>query len=315
MTTWVSTKRIVKSGLTSFWRNRVVSLTSVVVMTATLFAIGSLLFSNALVGLSLDELKNKVDINVYFVTTAPEADIVSLQKSVEALPEVASVTYTTRQEVLENFRERHANDQLTLQALDELGDNPFGATLSIKAKETSHYESIAKFLDSEKTALQSGGAPIIDKINYFQNKAAIDKLSLIIDSSQRSSLAKTIILVLISILITFNTIRLAIYNAREEIAVMKLVGASNWYARGPFIVEGVIYGVIAAVLALLLFYPVTLWLGPLFYPFSFFTEFGTVNLLGYYSANFLRIFFVVMGSGIALGAISSFLAVKRYLKV
>jgi cell division transport system permease protein len=315
MTTGTSIKRVFKAGFLGFWRNRVVSLTAVVVMSTTLFAIGSLLFSNALVSQSVTELENKVDIDVYFVTTAPETDITDLKTSLEALPEVATVTYTSRDEVLENFRERHANDQLTLQALDELGENPFGATLSIKAKDTSHYEGIAKYLDQEQTALQSGGSPIIDKINYYQNKDAIDKLSSIIAASERSSLAKTIALVLISILITFNTIRLAIFNAREEIAVMKLVGASNWYARGPFIVEGAIYGTVAAIIALLLFYPMTLWLGPLFYPFSFFSDFSTTNLMGYYLSNFLTISLVVLGSGIFLGVVSSFLAAARYLKV
>ncbi len=315
MTAWVTTKRILKAGFVGFWRNRVVSLTSVVVMSATLFAIGSLLFSNALVSQSVNELKDKVDINVYFVTTAPETDILALKKSLESQPEVASVNYSSRELVLENFRERHANDQLTLQALDELGDNPFGAMLSIKAKETSHYEGIAKYLDEEKTALQSGGAPIIDKINYYQNKDAIDKLTSIIAASERSSLIKTVAFILISILITFNTIRLAIFNSREEIAVMKLVGASNWYARGPFIVEGAIYGVIAAILALIIFYPITLWLGPLFYPFQFFTDFSNTSLMLYYTNNFLSISFVVIGSGVALGVISSFLAAARYLKV
>jgi cell division transport system permease protein len=96
---------------------------------------------------------------------------------------------------------------------------------------------------------------------------------------------------------------------------MKLVGASNWYARGPFIVEGAIYGVIAAVVALIVFYPITLWLGPVFYPFSFFTDYSTTNLMLYYSHNFVRISLVVIGSGVGLGVISSFLAAARYLKV
>jgi len=155
------------------------------------------------------------------------------------------------------------DDQLTLQALDELDENPLGASLSIKAKETSQYEGVATFLQGRKDAIGPDETSIIDKINYFQNKGAIDQLTSIIDSSERSNLAKTIVLVIVSILITFNTIRLAIHNSREEIVVMKLVGASNWYARGPFIIEGVMYGIVSSTLALLLFYPVTLWFGPI----------------------------------------------------
>jgi cell division transport system permease protein len=304
-----------RAGFVSFWRNGFVSIASILVMTITLFAIGSLIFSNALVSKSLSDLRDKVDINVYFITTAPEAEILSLKKVLEGLAEVASVEYTSRDEALERFRERHADDQLTLQALEELGENPLGASLSIKAKETSQYEGVANFLQGRRDAIGPDETSIIDNVNYFQNKVAIDQLTDIITSSERSNFAKTVVLVIISILITFNTIRLAIHNSREEIAVMKLVGASNWYARGPFIIEGIMYGVVAAVLALFLFYPVTLWFGPLFYPFSFFSDFEEINLLSFYTNNFNIIFLVVVGSGVALGSFSGYLAVRRYLKV
>lgn len=311
---WTTIKRILTSGFFSFFRNGFVSLSAVLIMTITLFAIGSLLFSSALLDKSLGELKEKVDVNVYFVTTAPEDDIFALQKAVEGLPEVKSVEYTSREEALIRFKDRHKDDQLTLQALEELDENPLGASLSIKAKETSQYEGIALFLESE-TALSINSSLIIDKVNYRDNKAAIDKLTQIIDSSEKSNLLKTILLTVVAILITFNTIRLAIYNSREEIKVMKLVGASNFYIQGPFVVSGIMYGVSSAILALVLFYPVTIWFGPVFYPFNFFSTLENAELLSFYGANFSQIFFVVFGVGIALGAASSFLAVKRYLKV
>ena len=311
---WTNIKRILTSGFLSFFRNGFVSLAAVLVMTITLFAIGSLLFSNALLDTSLEELKQKVGIKVYFVTTAQEDDIFAIQKAIDGLPEVKSVEYTSREEALERFKIRHQDDQLTLQALEELDENPLGANLSIKAKETSQYEGIALFLESE-TALSINSSLIIDKVNYRDNKAAIDKLTEIIDSSERSNLLKTILLIVVSVLITFNTIRLAIYNSREEIKVMKLVGGSNWYIQGPFIVSGIMYGLSSAVFALTIFYPVTLWFGPVFYPFSFFSTLESTELLSFYGANFPQIFFVVFGVGIVLGAASSLLAVKRYLLV
>lgn len=311
---WVNTKRILRSGFVSFFRNGFISLAAILVMSITLFAVGSLLFSDALLEDSLNELRDKVDINVYFLTTAAESDILALKDALEGLPEVREVSYMSREDALAQFRARHEDDQLTLQALEELSENPLGASLSIKAKETSQYEGIATFLESSN-ALSISETPIVDKVNYFQNKAAIDNLTNIIDTSERSNLLKTILLTLVSVLITFNTIRLAIYNSREEIRVMKLVGAGNWYVQGPFVVTGAIYGIVSSAIALLLFYPVTQWFGPLFYPFSFLSNLQDINLLAYYSNNFTHIFAITVSVGVLLGVLSSYLAVKRYINV
>lgn len=313
---WVNVKRVMRSGFVNFWRNGFVSVASILVMTITLFVVGSLVFNNALLQSSLKDLQGKVDINVYFVATAQEDDIVALKKTLEAFPEVDTVQYMSRDEALAHFKERHADDQLILQALDEVGDNPLGAVLNVKTKEPSQYEGIADFL-KQNPALSKDGIPIIDKVNFFQNKVAIDKLSEIISSSRKSNLARMLILMLAAIAVAFNTIRLAIYVAREEISVMGLVGASRMYIRGPFIVVGVIYGLVSAVITILVFYPITYWFGPLFYPLPVFLTsetIGSLHLFQYYLANFTQISTIILGSGILLGVIASFLAVRRYLK-
>ncbi len=307
---WVNTKRIIRAGFFSFWRNGFVSLSSVLVMVVTLFVIGSTIFSGAILKSTLTEIKNKVDINVYFVNTAGEDDIMSLKKNLEQLAEVAPpVIYVSREDALATFKQRHQNDQFTLQALDELGDNPLGATLNIKAKDPSQYESIAQFLQG-KNALPSDGGNLIDKVNYLQNKDAIDRLTKIINSANSLGFALTIFLIVISLLITFNTIRLVIYMSRDEISVMRLVGASASYIRGPFFVAGVIYGFISAIITLIIFYPVTIWLGSKTEDF-----FVGLNIFHYYTANFGQIFMILVGSGIALGAVSSYFAIRKYLKV
>lgn len=308
MLMWTNLKRILRSGFVDFWRNSFVSLASILVMTVTLFVIGSLLFLGATLDASLVQLEEKVDVNVYFVIDAPEEEIVELQERIRALQEVETVEYVSRDEALSRFRERHQNDQLTLQALDELGENPLGASLNVRAKETSQYEGIARFLESE-TAL-GAETSIIDSVNYFQNKAAIDKLTSIVHAAERFGLVLTITLIVATVIITFNTIRLAIYSAREEIAVMRLVGASNMYIRGPFMFEGMMYGFIAGIITLLIFYPLTYWLGPATESF-----FGNINLFSHYISDFPRIFLVVVGSGVVLGALSSYLAVRKYLKI
>src|SRR3989344_7507945 len=188
MTFWVSTKRVFRSGFVSFWRNSVVSIASVLIMTVTLFTLGLLLFMGALLQGFLAQIQEKVDINIYFTGEAPEDAVLSLQGELEKLAEVASITYTSREDALTNFRERHKNDYLTLQALDELGGNPLGATLGVKARETSQYESIAKYLNG-RSDLSEGAGAVIDKINYEQNKVAIERLTDIINGAQKLGLA------------------------------------------------------------------------------------------------------------------------------
>lgn len=306
-TQWTRIKRVVRGGFVGFLRNGFVSLSTILVMGIMLFVVGTLMLTNAALTSTLSELQNKVDINVYFLTSAPIKSVISLRDSVAALPEVASVEYITRAQALAKFQKRHKNDQLSLQALDELGSNPFGASLSIKAKQTSQYGSIAKFLQSQSSL---GGKPqIIENINYLQNKVAIDKLSSIIVAAHNFGIIATLFLIFASILVVFNTIRLAIFTTKEEIGIMQLVGASDWYIQGPFIVEGALYGFVGGLIALAFLYPISFILGP---PSQAFL--GVFNVFSYYINNFGWLFFVLTGIGILLGALSSFVAVRRYLR-
>lgn len=302
-------KRVIKAGFFGFWRSGYVSFSSLMVMVITLSVISSVIFVSAVLNLTMDELRDKVDVNVYFVTTAGEEDILTLKTKIEALPEVKFVGYTSREQALENFKIQHENDQITLQALEELDENPLGASLNIRASEPSQYEGIANFLN-EDNILSKDGNKIIDKINYFQNRVAIDKLSRIIDSADRLGLIISLALVIVSIVITFNTVRLTIYISREEISVMQLVGASKNYIRGPFMVTGCLVGLISGVITTLLFFPILYWLGNITQ--NFFIGF---NIFDYYLGNFFEIVFIIIGSGIAIGAVSSFLAVRKYLKL
>ena len=301
-------KRVFKGGVISFFRNSFISFATVLIMTVTLIIIGSVVFMSAMLTNVLDQVRDKVDVNVYFVVDAPEIEILEFKDKVEDLPEVSYVTYTTREEALVQFRDRHKDDQLTLQALDELGENPLGASLAIKAVEPSQYESIATFLNTDPV-LGSGGTSIIDHVNYFQNKIVIERLNSITNAVERIGIIIALIFIIASMVIAFNTIRLAIYSAREEIKVMRLVGASNMYVRGPFIVEGALYGILATIITVILFYPVTFY-------FAQYTQawLGGVNLFEYYISNFALIFLGLLVTGIFLGILSSFLAVQKYLK-
>lgn len=308
---WLSTKRVVRAGFLDFWRNGFVSFASVLMMVFTLFVIGLALFTGVILNSALQEFRDKADLNVYFTTNAAESDIFALRDSLTAQPQVASVTYLSRDEALATFRERHKNDQLTLQALEELGDNPLGAVLNVKAKDITQYDAIAKFLQGQQ-ALGSGDPQIIDKINYFDegHRRAIDTLAQYTNTAQLVALVLVGFFVLMTVAITFNTLRLAIYSSREEIQVMRLVGAGQTYIRAPFVIEGILYGLVGGVITLLLLYPLSWWLGN-----STASFFGSINVFTYFITHFLLFFGVIMGSGIVLGGLASFLAVKRYLKI
>lgn len=300
-------RRVVRAGFVGFWRNAYVSLASIFALMVALFVIGATMFLDQLLTTSLHALQSKVDINVYFVPTAPQEEIDRLETALEAMPEVEYVTFTSREDALEEYRMKNQNDEVAMQALEELNENPLGANLSIQAKDTTHYEKISQYL-SEQQANEQPQVPVIDNVNYLDNKDSIDRLTSIINATEKASFIVMIVLLVASVLITFNTIRLAIYTAREEIAIMRLVGASNMFIRGPFMLQGFMYGFLAGILALIIFYPILVWIGPR-------TEtFFEINLLTYYFHNFGYIFLVLVGIGVTLGLVSSTLAIARHLK-
>jgi cell division transport system permease protein len=304
---WINTKRILKTGFVNFWRNGVVSLSAVLVMSITLMIISSVIFTGALLDNTLNGLREKVDVNVTVLPEVFEEDILLLQRNIESLPEVESVEYISREEVLANYQERHAGDQKILAALEELSDNPFGATLNVRAISPDNYEGIDSYLQQNYPTGQANS--IIDDVNFAQKREAINSLAGIIDAGEKFGIIITFVFILLSILITLNTIRLAMYISKDEIKVMNLVGAESSYISGPFIVTGAMYGILSGLLVMILLYPITYWVGP-----SIQDVFFGLNIFSYYISNFGQMFVIIFASGIMIGAISSFLAINRYLK-
>lgn len=304
---FVHLKRVIRSGFQNFMRSGFTSVASILVMTITLFVITSLIFIQASLNASLNDIKDKVDVTVYFVPGASETDILNVESSLEKLPEIKDVNYISQEQALATFKEKHSDDYLTLQALDELDANPLGASLNIKAQDPSQYESIANYFENNDS-LSNGATSIIDKIDYHQNKLVIDRLNSLISGAQRLGFIISFALILISIIITFNTIKLIIYMSRDEINVMKLVGAGSGYVQGPFVVSGVLVGILSSLFTVVLFVPISIWLG------NHMSDFLSLNLYTYYRTNFIQLFIIILSSGILLGGISSSLAIARYLK-
>ena len=296
-------KRILKWGLKNFWRNGWLSTATISIMVLTLLVITVLIMLNVVSNAVLLNLEDKIDISVYFKLQTPEENILDAKTQLEKLAEVESIEYVSQNEALIRFKEKHKDNPVLLQSLDELESNPLEASLNIKAKETSQYASINQFLESVHYK------DIIDKVNYTQNKEVIEKLGKIIADVKMFGLILSLGLALIVFLVTFNAIRLAIYSSREEINVMKLVGAGNWFIRGPFIIEGMMYGVISTIITVILLYPAFYFTSPKIASFL-----PTGDLFSYFTGNAVVLFFILLAISLVLGAFSSLIAVRKYLK-
>lgn len=304
-----SLKRVIRSGYLNFSRNKTVSMSSLAILTVTLVIIGLFFFARGIFNFSLGQIQDKVDVKIYFKPNVKDLDIASVSEKMKSLPEVETVNLTTAEQALQDFQVAHSDDAITLQALQEVGVNPFGAMLTVVAKDTNSYESIATILNTGGDFFgDSYGS--IEKINYFEVKPTIDKLNTIIKWTNAIGFWTGLIFIIISAMIIYNTIRLSIFIFKEEISVMKLVGASNMYIRGPFIVESSIYAVVSTLIALILFLPITYWISKRTTVF-----FNGLDLHSYYLNHFFELFLLLLVVSLFLSAISSLIAMRRYLKV
>ncbi|RLE08183.1 hypothetical protein DRZ78_01525, partial [Candidatus Aerophobetes bacterium] len=245
-----------------------------------------------------------VDISVYFKENVPEEEILRVERELYKFSkEIKSVEYISREKALQTFIEKHKDNSIYLEALEEIGDNPFLPSLNIKARDPSYYAPISNYLSQD--SLQE----VIERVSYFQNKKVIDKLSSITAKVRTVVIIISLVLGLLAILITFNTIKLTIFTSKEEISTMRLVGASNWFIKSPFVIQGIFYGIISILTVNLLFLIIFA-----FFSDRFETFFLGFNLLNYFQTNFLYLFLIqIIFVGI-LGVFSTLLALNRYLK-
>ncbi len=249
------------------------------------------------------KVQEKIDVSVYFKEEAPENDILALRDEIKKIPEVKNVEYISKEEALEIFTQKHEGEKELLESLAEAG-NPFLAHLNIVAFEASQYEAISNFLNQD--SLQN----IIQEVDYYQRKSIINNIYSITSNINKAGIILGLILGLIAALVAFNTIRLAIYSLREEISIMRLVGASNWFIRGPFVIQGIVCGVIAALITLLLTFALCYFFSP-----KIMTLTPDLNIFSYFTGNFWTIVLIQLATGIGIGVFSSLIAMRRYLQV
>ncbi len=302
-----SIKRLIKSGWINFCRNSGLSIATIFIIVMAISLMTSLFLFRGAGQFLISYLQEKVDISVHFKIDTPESDILEVKEELLKNPEVKNVEYISKEEALDNFIKRHKDDYGIMKGLEEVKiatPFPFPAVLNIRAHELGQYGQIVRFLEAGPFG------NIIKEIDYHRRKLVIERVFAITAWINRAGLVFSLVLILIAVLIAFNTIRLAILNQKEELAIQRLVGASNWFIRGPFLVQGAISGFSAALISFLIFTAAVFFFGPkvdILLP--------GFNISAYFFDKILFVFLAQTVVGIGLGMISSAIAVKRYLKV
>ena len=245
-----------------------------------------------------------MDVSVYFKNDASEEEINKVKSDLELLGTVKKVEYVSKDQALNEFKERHAGDTLIQDSLAELDDNPLQASLNVKADDSSQYASIVTFLEGNKFR------SLVDKINFYENEQVIKRVLAISGGLRNWGFLLTMVLALIAVLVTFNTVRLTIYSQKQEIEIMRLVGGSNWHIKAPYLVEGGMYGALAAGIVAVIFYPAIFFISP-----KVESLMPGVSLISYFVSNIFQFVPLIFFIGILLGVTSSFVAIRRFLKI
>lgn len=297
--------RIIKTGLVGFWRNVWLSAGAVMIMTVTLviFSVLFLLFS--ITNYSVKSIKERVDVSVYLNKNILEDKAQEIKEKIKNIPEVKEVAYVSAEEVLKDFKIENQSNEKVVAALNEVNENPFGVTIRIKAQKLEDYPSITEKLGSEEYK------EFIRSINYEDNRNVIQTLGQILRILVTFGSGLVVALALIAILVIFNTITLIINNRKEEVEIMRLVGATDWYIRWPFLTESLLYAIASTFITLVLFFPVYKYLLPKITQFI-----SSAPLLGTESVfSFTFLVFAVLIISVFLSLGSTLLAIRKYLKI
>ncbi|MDD5221440.1 MAG: permease-like cell division protein FtsX [Candidatus Paceibacterota bacterium] len=297
-------KRVLKLGALNFRRQKSLNIATIFVLFIAIAILTSLFFLKSSLNHVVSEIEKKVDMNIYL------QEELSLEKSEEiktqlmTLEEVEGVEYVSAQQALEDFKKRHENDTIILQSLEVVGSNPFYPSFNVRAKSAGQYATVIGLLDRDIFK------DIVYRVDYLEKKAVIEKVFSLASNINLFGMISVLILGLISVLIAFNTIRTAIKDNAEEIGVMKLVGASNWYVQGPFIIQASLCGLISSLICFFVFFVVSYFGAPTIMAVT-----GGFNSFGWFSSNAFLLFFLQISVSIGLSVISSIIAIRKYLKV
>jgi cell division transport system permease protein len=297
--------RVTRFAVQDMFRNAWLTVATVSVLALTLVFVNLLLAVNVLGDLAVSSLQSRVDVSVHFRPDAEESRVQTVQIALLSMPEVKDVTYVSPAEALQAFSEANSDDPRVIESLGEVGANPFGATLVIRARELDGYEAVLAALDNPAFA------GLIEDRDFEDRQALIARLDGLSRRIQLAGFGVSAVFVLITVLIVWNTIRMSIYTRRDEIGIMRLVGASDRFIRAPFYVQSVAWGLLALAVSLAVILPSLHVSEPLIGRF-----FGTpVDILGFFRSNWWRIAGTEVVAVILVAVLTTKAATARYLKV
>ena len=306
---WITFLRMCRYGVNNFSRNAWLTIAATAVMTITLLVVFVTLAARNVLVDTVDEIRDKVDMSIYVKTDTKKEDIEKIQSGLEALSTVRAVTFTSPDQARQAFAEQNKQNPDTLEALNE-ATNQFPGTYHIGLIDINNTSELQKFVENDKTlkkVIDPNRAPSF----AGERKSAIENIARWVGFAEKAGIIASGIFIAISSLIVFNTIRMAIFNRKDEIQMMKLIGADRGFIRGPFVVEAIVYGFIAAIIATVLGIAIVLGSAEKLLSYGVLVN-GTIDLMTTYLA------FVVLGMvalGALIGVISSLLATQRYLKI
>lgn len=297
--------RILRFAFIDFLRNKGISLAAIFILVVTVMLATSLLFFWGVSNYLIVQIQDKIDITAYFKEEVEEQNIFLIKNEVSKSSVVKTIEYVSKEKALEDFKARYGNNEVLAKALFEVGGNPFLPSLNIKTDGSlEQFKEVSDILSKEEFST------FIEKVDFSEKKDIINRVFLTRSAIIKAGLILGIILILIAIMVVFNTIKLTVNSLQEEISTMKIVGATNWFIRGPFIIQGAIYGfvsfAICFILSLIIFY---LLKDKIYFILPGFNSFV------YFISNVWLFIAVQVGFGVGVGIISSFIAVRRHLKV
>jgi len=297
----INFKRILKAGWQNFSRDGGIAVATIFVLVLAIFLVSTIFLSKDISQFLIASLQEKADISVYFKEFVLEDDILKIKEKLSQVPEVKNVEYVSKEEAIKRLVAKHPQ---LIESVQETEGMLRLSSLNVNVFEANQYQPVMNFLES------SNFKDYIDKVDYYERRPVIERIFSLTSLFSKIGISLSIVLIITAILVTFNTIRLAISNQKEEIKIQRLVGASNWFIRGPFLVQGAISGLIAVLITALIFSSICWFLSP---KIEFF--FAGLNLFHLFIKNFWILLLIQFASGILLAVISSTIAIRKYLRV
>lgn len=302
---FLSLIRVIKFSFEDIGRNIWLSLVTIIILILALFTVNMLLVVKVVGQAAVDAVKEKIDVNLFLKSGTPEDEALVLKSKIEGLSEVKGVTYISEVDALRDFKEKHRDNPQIIEALNQLGKNPLAPSLVITPVDINVFDDLINQLNLI-------GSDSIESRNFANYKLMIEKINFITDKVSQAGVALSLIFVFVTLLVIYNSVRVAIYTHRKEIAIMRLVGASNWFIQTPYLLSSLIYTAIGVIIIMLMFYPFLSLLQP--YLETFFVGYN-VNLLNYFYEHAVFIFGVQFLCAAAINLLASFLAVLKYSRV